>query len=556
MKVLVVDTNPGASQTRVRAEGGVTTASLDRADTPVWLRVGEIVLAGVIYFALARGSLMFASLNASATPIWPPTGLAIALLLVRGNYHLPAIMLGAFAANFVTTPSILTSAAIAIGNGLEALVAALLLRHWANGERVFQSPIGVGKFALVVTAAAAPVSATIGVSVLAATGYAEWSDFLPVWTTWWLGNLAGAILAAPAIVLWMRTLRGEESRDFSISTLLAFIAALAVSAIALSPYSPVPSTIRGAIAFLVILPLLWSALRLGLRETATMALVISSFAVWGVVAGDSPFIQATLNGSLLLLVAFIVAATLPSLALAAERHASQTLLDQTRQELVQAQKLEALGTLTGGVAHDFNNLLTAIQSGLRTLERQNEERTKTMALLSQALDRGSGLTKQLLSFARREEMQLERIRTPEALESAATLITESIGSRVRFELHAAAGLWPVKVDRGQFELALLNLAVNARDAMPNGGDLIIQAENVVGEIGQGVAISVADSGEGMSDEVRARALEPFFSTKPAGEGTGLGLAQVHGFVTQCGGTLAIDTSPGNGTTITITLPRA
>jgi signal transduction histidine kinase len=318
----------------------------------------------------------------------------------------------------------------------------------------------------------------------------------------------------------------------------------------------VPPASRGAIAFLVILPLLWSALRLGLRETATMALLISSFAVWGVVAGDSPFIQDTLNGSLLLLVAFIVAATLPSLALAAERHASQTLLDQTRQELVQAQKLEALGQLTGGVAHDFNNLLTAIQSGLRTLERQNEERVKTMALLSQALDRGSGLTKQLLSFARREEMQLARIRTPEALESAAALITESIGARIRFELHTAPGLWPVKVDRNQFELALLNLAVNARDAMPDGGDLIIQAENVVGEIGQSIAISVADSGEGMSDEVRARALEPFFSTKPAGEGTGLGLAQVHGFVTQCGGVLAIDSSPGNGTTITITLPRA
>jgi signal transduction histidine kinase len=534
----------------------MTAVSADRADTPVWLRVGEIVLAGLVYFALARGSLMFASLNASATPIWPPTGLAIALLLVRGNSLLPAIVLGAFAANYMTTPSIATSAAIAIGNGLEALIAALLLSRWASGERVFQSPVGVGKFALVVTAIAAPVSATIGVSSLAATGYAPWSDFLAVWTTWWLGNLAGAILAAPAIVLWMRTARGDEARNFGVSALLAFAAALAVAAIALSPFSPMPPASRGAIAFLVILPLLWSALRLGLRETATMALVISSFAVWGVVAGDSPFIQATLNGSLLLLVAFIVAATLPSLALAAERHASQALLDQTRQELVQAQKLEALGQLTGGVAHDFNNLLTAIQSGLRTLERQNEERVKTMALLAQALDRGSGLTKQLLSFARREEMKLERTRTPEALESAAALITESIGNKIRFELHAAPGLWPIKVDRNQFELALLNLAVNARDAMPDGGDLIIQAENVVGEIGQSVAISVADSGEGMSDEVRARALEPFFSTKPAGEGTGLGLAQVHGFVTQCGGVLTIDSSPGNGATITITLPRA
>ncbi|MGQ0531538.1 MAG: MASE1 domain-containing protein [Caulobacteraceae bacterium] len=534
----------------------MTAVSAERVETPVWARAIELVLAALVYFALARASLYFASINASATPIWPPTGLAIALLLVRGNLLLPAIVVGAFAANFTVTPSIPTAAAIAIGNGLEALVAAFILERWASGERVFQTPVGVGKFALVVTAVAAPISATIGVSALAATGFAEWSDFLPVWVTWWLGNVAGAILIAPAVVLWARTLRGDEPRQFSAAGLLAFAIALLVAMVALSPISPVPIGSRNALAFLVILPLLWSALRLGLRETATMALAISSFAVWGIVAGSSPFIQPTLNGSLLLLVAFIVAATLPSLALAAERNASQTLLDQTRQELVQAQKLEALGQLTGGVAHDFNNLLAAISGGLRTLERQHEERVKTMELLSQALERGTGLTRQLLAFARREPVRLERISTTEALTSAEPLITQSMNETIRFEMYAAPGLWPVKVDRNQFELALLNLAVNARDAMPDGGTLTIQAENVVDGDDNGVSISVADTGEGMSEDVLARAFEPFFSTKAAGSGTGLGLAQVYGFATQCGGNVAIDSAPGRGTTVTITLPRA
>lgn len=535
----------------------MVTATIEKTETPVWLRVGEIILAALIYVALARASLYFASLNASATPIWPPTGLAIALLLVRGNALLPAIFVGAFAANYLVTPQLATAAAISIGNTLEAIVAALLIRVWARGEHVFQSPTGVGKFAVIVTAAAAPISATIGVSALAATGHAAWSEFVPIWITWWLGNLAGAILATPALVLWMRTMRGEETAPLLANALLSFAGALFIATIAFSPISPVPAENRSALAFLVILPLLWSALRLGLRETATMALLISSFAVWGVIAGSSPFIQPTLNGSLLLLVTFIVSATLPSLALAAERRQSQTLLDQTRQELVQAQKLEALGTLTSGVAHDFNNLLAAIGGGIRLLERQNEERMRTMEAVSQALERGSGLTRQLLAFARREPLKLERIDTQVALESAHGLIRSSIKDNIRFEMHVTPGLWAVKADRNQLEVALLNLAVNARDAMPSGGDLVVQAENIVGDDQEKcVSISVADSGEGMSEETLARAFEPFYSTKAAGHGTGLGLAQVYGFATQCGGKVNIDSALGQGTTVTITLPRA
>lgn len=535
----------------------MTATALDRTKTPVWLRVGEIVLAALIYFALARASLSFASLNASATPIWPPTGLAIALLLMRGNMLLPAIAAGAFAANYAVTPQVTTAAAIAIGNTLEALVASLLIQRWAKGEHVFQSPIGIGKFAVIVTAAAAPLSATIGVGALAATGHAAWTDFVALWITWWLGNLAGAILTAPALVQWARTLRGEEPAPVAANALISFAVALLVALIAFSPISPAPTAVRSALAFLVVMPLLWSALRLGLRETATMALLISSFAVWGVIAGSSPFVQATLNGSLLLLVTFIVSATLPSLALAAERHQSQTLLDQTRHELVQAQKLEALGTLTSGVAHDFNNLLAAIGGGLRVLERQNEERMRTMAAVTQALERGSGLTRQLLAFARREPLKLERIDTAQALESAHGLIRSSIKDHIRFEMQITPGLWAVKADRNQLEVALLNLAVNARDAMPEGGDLLVQAENVVSDDQEKcVVISVADSGEGMSEETLARAFEPFFSTKAAGHGTGLGLAQVYGFATQCGGAVNIDSAPGQGTTVTITLPRA
>lgn len=534
----------------------MTATSEQRIETRVWLRAGELLLAAALYFLLARGSLTFASLNLSVSPVWPPTGLAIALLLMRGNTLLPAVLAGAFAANYFSTPSILTAGMIATGNTLEAYVATNLIRRWADGERVFHTPVSVVRFALIVSIIAAPLSATIGAMTLAATGYEEWGNFAPVWITWWLGNIGGAILMTPALVLWMRTLAGQENKDFSRQTLLTLVAAAATGTLAFTPLSPVSDAARNALAFLVIMPLLWAALRLGLRDAATTALLISSLAVWGVIAGVGPFVHSTLNDALLLLVTFILAATLPSLALAAERHEAQLALDRTREELVRAQKLEALGQLTGGVAHDFNNLLMAIGGALRTLERQDEERAKTLGALGQALDRGTSLTKQLLAFAGREPVQMERLDTAATLAKALVLVEQTIGETVRVESRIAPGLWPIKADRAQLELAILNLAVNARDAMPNGGAIRIEAENIIGELGKSVSIAVSDEGAGMSEEVMSRAFEPFFSTKGRERGTGLGLAQVYTFAKRCGGSASIQSEPGRGATVTITLPRA
>lgn len=532
----------------------MAVASMERP-VPALQRAAEIALGAFAYFALARGSLYFASLNASVSPVWAPTGLAIALVLMRGNFMLAAVFIGALAANFLTTPDVVTSFAIGAGNAGEALVATLLLTRWADGERVFHAPLGVGKFAGIVILAAAPVSATVGVCALALSGYAFWSEFWPMWVTWWLGDLAGAIIAAPALVLWWRTLQGHESRLASAHTLLALVGAALVGMLAFSPYSPASLGIKGALAFLAILPLMWSALRLGLRDTATTALLTSIFAVWGVLAGSSPFQQATLNDSLLLLVAFVVAATLPSLALAADRRETQEALDQTRQELAQSQKLEALGQMTGGVAHDFNNLISAIQSGFSALHRQEQERRKTMEMMEQTLKRGAGLTKQLLAFARREPLQFETLYLSDVVESLEPLLRQSINEHITLELRIAPGIWPTRTDRAQLEMAILNLVVNARDAMPNGGRVQVQVENVLTERRECVALTVADTGAGMNTDVLARAFEPFFSTKGPGAGTGLGLAQVYGLAKQSGGVASIDSTPGLGTAVTITLPR-
>ena len=223
------------------------------------------------------------------------------------------------------------------------------------------------------------------------------------------------------------------------------------------------------------LPLLWAALRRGQKDTALAALILSVFAVWGVAAGRGPFVQSTENESFLLVIAFVVSTTLPSLALSAAVTCRNRLLKQTQEELYQSQKLEALGQLTGGVAHDFNNLLMVISSGLRLLDRHDalNRRVEIIKSMQQAVDRGATLIRQLLAFARREALHPELVDLPRRIKEMEELLRRTLGLNIQIELNVAPGLWPVNVDPTGLELALINLAVNARDAMPLGGKLTI-----------------------------------------------------------------------------------
>jgi len=236
--------------------------------------------------------------------------------------------------------------------------------------------------------------------------------------------------------------------------------------------------------------------------------------------------------------------------------------------LRQMQRLEAVGQLTAGVAHDFNNLLTVVLGNLEFLERldldaRNQRRLQTMR---SAAERGAKLTSQLLAFSRRQRLEPRRIDLNETVSSMTDLLQSTVGGSLRLEVRLTPGLWPALVDPTQIELVILNLAINARDASQVGGTLTVETANVTvaqepsrpEEPGPGdyVVISVADTGTGMTDEVRARIFEPFFTTKDVGKGSGLGLAQVYGFVKQSGGGIRIDTKVGQGTRIQVLLPRA
>jgi len=239
--------------------------------------VVALLLVGLAYFTFAYIGLRFASINSSATPIWPPTGLAIAAMLLWGNRIAPAIFVAAFLINQLTAGSIFTSLAIASGNTLEAVIAGYLVGHWAKGE-LFDTPLGTIKFALIVLAATA-VSATIGVSSLTFAGYADVSGFTSVWLTWWFGDLAGALIVTPVVVLWAKSDPGSLKAPQITRTGLIYLATAAVGAIAFGPLVQ-QTTFDGAIIFIVILPLVWASIREGPRDTATITLIISAFVVW------------------------------------------------------------------------------------------------------------------------------------------------------------------------------------------------------------------------------------------------------------------------------------
>ena len=244
--------------------------------------------------------------------------------------------------------------------------------------------------------------------------------------------------------------------------------------------------------------------------------------------------------------------------------------EQLEEQLRHAQKMEAVGRLAGGVAHDFNNLLTAIRSYadlmLDDMSAWDPKRSDVQEI-RKAAQRATTLTAQLLAFSRKSMLQPRVLDTAAVLTDIHGMLRRLLIEDIALELHAASGLWPVKVDRGQLEQVVVNLAVNARDAMPNGGTLRITGTNSVltrametphGTVpaGEYVALQVQDTGAGMDEVTRARAFEPFFTTKEVGHGTGLGLATVHGIVAQSGGYVTLHSEVGLGSTFTVYLPRA
>ncbi|MGH6727467.1 MAG: MASE1 domain-containing protein [Pseudolabrys sp.] len=804
--------------------------------------LGALLVVSLAYFLLAKLGLRLASVNPSATPIWPPTGLAVAAVLLGGLRLWPAIFIGAFAANAATAGTLATSAFIALGNTMECMAGGYLIGRWSGGSNTFATPARVAKFALVAFGPATVISATVGVVTLCVAGFADWAKFTPVWVTWWLGDAAGALVLTPAIVLWAQSdWRRFGSREAqAVAAVLA--SAVAVGLVAFSPLLP-RSQYTSPLGFLAILPLVWAALRRGPRDTATVALILTGFAIWATIEHAGPFGDIGLNESFMLLLTFMISVSVPSLALSADvavgrltednllrtqaeldqrvkertaeladanihfmeaqrlanlgswswdmvgnqiswseqlydiygirpdkfkgtleefigfihpddraqvyssisaalkadkgfsheeriirpdgsirylhsvgevirddsgavvrmlgicldvtarklaeralhdseqnyrlllrgardyaiymldvqgrvrnwndsaerlkgytaeeiigrhfrvflpmedrysglaeqalataaregqfeaqtwlvrkdggryyanvvmdairndageligfakltrdittQHEAQLAIEQAREQLTQAQKMEALGQLTGGIAHDFNNLLMIVSGYAQILQRRLSEAKDLQAVeaIRAAANRGEKLTRQLLAFSRSQQLMPVVVDLRQHIEAVRNMLVPSLRGNIELICDVEDKVWPVEVDLGELELALVNIAVNARDAMPDGGIITLSARNVVlkpgsaaGSLeGEYVALAMIDSGAGMPPDVLQRVFEPFFTTKPVGKGTGLGLSQVHGFASQSGGAVTVTSEPGHGTVVTIYLPRS
>jgi signal transduction histidine kinase len=295
--------------------------------------------------------------------------------------------------------------------------------------------------------------------------------------------------------------------------------------------------------------------------------LVASATGYDMVAGQ---IRRSILNQLALSAALLVALPIAGFLVARRERRAQDGQRRLERQLAESQKMEAIGKLAGGVAHDFNNMLTAILGYASMIYEDAGPRSpiQQQALqIRKAAESAATLTQKLLAFSRKQVLQANQVDVAAVLDSLVTLIRRVIGENITVTAHAKADLWPILADPVQVEQSLVNLAINARDAMPNGGTLQITARNAPrpkgerrpdGDVKPGdyVQITVTDTGTGMDEATRTRMFEPFFTTKPHGQGTGLGLSTVYGFVRQCGGSIGVLSTPGKGTSIELLLPRA
>ena len=537
---------------------------VDMKPLRLWSLIGALV---VLYFLAGKLGLQFAFLNSSATAVWPPTGIALAAVLLLGYRVAPAVLIGAFLVNITTTGSLLSSLGIASGNTLEAVVGAFLVNRYAGGIAAFNRARDILSFSFLAGLVSTAISATIGVTSLALTGYAETSQLGAIWLTWWLGDAAGALIVAPLILLWGTTRNLGQLRQRPAESILLLLTIVAVGALVFV-YSGLN---RYPLPFLCIPPLVWAAFRFGQREVATGVAILSAIAGWATVSGWGPFVMQSENESLLLLQAFmgtIAAMTLPVAALIWERKAVElergVLLERERAARADAEAANhAKDEFLAMLSHELRNPLAAIGNAsqvLVDLERQHAFGGRAVEIIHRQTKHLSRLVDDLLDVGRvtagKIALTRERVNLADVVEkSLAVYLVAGRLQDYRTEVELAP-VW-VNGDADRLSQIIDNLLTNSIKYTPVGG--LIRVQTLLE--GDEAVMRITDSGIGIAPDLLPRVFDLFTqeqrSLDRAQGGIGVGLTLVRRLVELHGGRVdAYSEGVSKGSTFSVRLPRA
>jgi signal transduction histidine kinase/ActR/RegA family two-component response regulator len=523
-------------------------------------RLSTLALLFAAYVAAAKLGLAFASVNPSVTAIWPPTGIALAALLLLGRDVWPAIFAAALVANLTTQGSVLTSIGIAAGNTLEGVLGAYLVERFAHGCRAFDRPRDIFRFVALGGVLSPMVSASIGATTLSLGGYAAWSAYGSIWVTWWLGDVAGALLVAPLLLVWRHPSALDWDRAQRLEAVLLLIVLIG-SGIAVfgGHYAP---TRNAPLAFVCIPALVWTAFRFGQRETATAIVMLATIATWGTLRGFGPFAVAMPIEGLSLLQAFMgtVAVMAMSIAALVAEHKRLLAAEQGARADAEAANL-AKDTFLAMLGHELRNPLAAITTAVHVLDRVvllEGQGSRVRDIIAGQVAQLARLVDDLLDVTRvtTGKIVLHRNRVELAAlvaQSLETLAATGKTDHHRIELDSHP-TW-VDVDAIRLQQVLTNLVTNALKYTPPGGTIRV---GVGAEYGRAV-LRVEDTGIGISQEMLPRIFD-LFSQGDRGPdrsqgGLGIGLTLVKRLVELHGGTVeATSAGPDRGSVFTVHLP--
>jgi signal transduction histidine kinase len=539
---------------------------------PRWLSFAALV---IVYVLAAKLGLHFAVVHASATPLWPPTGIALAALVLGGHRWWPAIFLGAFLANVTTAGSIATSLGIAAGNAGEALAGAMLVRRFADGRHAFALPRTIFAFVFGAGFAAPVLSATVGVSSLVLGGSAAWADAGAIWLTWWLGDVAGALVFAPLLIVWINEPRIADARPRPAEA-VALLAVTIAAGVLVFGGAIRTGAHDAPLAFLCLPALVWGAYRFGPRGATTVLAVLSTIAAAGTLQGHGPFAVGGSNGSLLLLQAFLItiAGTILPLAALAEELARREARSAENARLFEGAETaradaeaasRAKDEFLAVLSHELRTPLTAIVGWARMLRSGNLP-PSAVANAVEVIDRNAAVQVQLIEdlldvsriVSGTLRLELRPVDLPPVLAAAIDAVRPTAERKgVAITSNVGAGLDLVTADAGRLQQVFWNLLANAVKFTPAGGSVAVTA---VGDDG-GVRVSVVDTGTGIDAATLPHIFERFrqadSSMTRSHGGLGLGLALVQHIVELHGGAVRAQSHGlGQGATFTVTLRSA